>query len=55
MRKIILETNTTDNVMSRAFGRATGIEIIAAMDKGILEGGTVEESSFLHAVAHGSQ
>jgi len=38
---------------SRLFGRATGVEIIEGMQQGIFVGGTVGESSFIHAVAKG--
>ncbi len=38
----------------RTFGRVTGIRIIEAMDKGILVGGTVGESSFVSMITNGS-
>lgn len=49
MTKEILDTSNP-----LVFGRATGIEIIENMEKGVFVGGTVGESSFIYACVKGS-
>jgi sulfonate transport system substrate-binding protein len=54
VEKINRESMRIHNTSERIFGRATGLEIIDALEKGLLDGGTVGEGSFISAVSRGS-